>query len=751
MRALALLKQCSAQASETATEDQASDHTHQNKIQRSSFELDVQEDPPTSDQLRSVLDYLGGDGKAGQVVKGASGLSEALQQIKQNNDAFQRPVIVDWNAGRAVVGDNESEILKLKEQHTPNSPIIRTSTPPSDTLTVRTAIFRGCNSTIRFAEFTALQKIFIRNKKFARLPSMASGHMTSQRNSPNTLQPQNARSPYPSYANAAARGPSFQQRESTISIDGPFQANIFQSGPNLPAQAPPQQCLSATNNRSALPFPGPGMPVFGQQCPEDLLADDFVRYFRTKDPLVSSKMRLENSMDSVFSLDVQREYPRQLLRHAMAIMCAQNAEYETCQATVELAKQKQLTDHLQTALRDAEREISFLREQSSTTAGSSTTDDDSSAHGEVNENVADNFNPNCHVASLSLLTTPRSVARSGSKDDIHLFQERLGFGHAETHGPSFNYDRPTRRTPNGGAHHRQRSNSTSPTRKAMPPMPDILAMNDTSDANSSAKSSEILVGGNVGDVRNEVEAVRPNLTSPGLHDKGADKIKEPSKAIGEPGATRAKTASSKSKGQSTPSCKHSKAAMATSSLTNAVPDISAKAEKATSTNDRGSQKKTTGASFMKPAVPHISFTMAEERFPETPTKTASTTTTNPTPPSTTSTKLGATNDGTVEVTPHKSTSKPKPSSPPALKAESSFNDTEKNTRQSIQNCSHSRIPGRIHDNEQDNIAHKRSYYTNGSAVEQRRKNWLKWKHQMIAQGKWKNEKFWEGREAWKNG
>ncbi|KAL9624734.1 MAG: hypothetical protein Q9160_001088 [Pyrenula sp. 1 TL-2023] len=112
------MKQCSAQASETATEDQASDHSHQNEAQRSEFELDVQEAPPTADQMNNILEYLG-SGKAGELVKGAMSSSDAVQKIKQNPDSFLRPVVVDWNAGRAVIGDNESEILKLVNKQPP--------------------------------------------------------------------------------------------------------------------------------------------------------------------------------------------------------------------------------------------------------------------------------------------------------------------------------------------------------------------------------------------------------------------------------------------------------------------------------------------------------------------------------------------------------------------------------------------------------------------------------------------------------
>ncbi|KAI9809293.1 MAG: hypothetical protein M1825_002584 [Sarcosagium campestre] len=142
LRALALLKQTSATASETATEDQAGDHSQQNQRQRTEFELNVTEDAPTSDQLRSIFEYVGAP-KAGEIVKGARDEADAMKKLKESADNFQRPIvsgmphqpnpdldilcrersliqrfvlleqIVDWNNGRAVVGANESEILKM--------------------------------------------------------------------------------------------------------------------------------------------------------------------------------------------------------------------------------------------------------------------------------------------------------------------------------------------------------------------------------------------------------------------------------------------------------------------------------------------------------------------------------------------------------------------------------------------------------------------------------------------------------------
>ena len=113
VRVQTLLKQASAHAGETATEDQASDHSHHHHYsKRGQFELDITEADPTPDQLRSILEYIGA-GKAGSLVKGASNESDALKTLKQNADAFQRPVVVDWSQGKAVVGENESEILKM--------------------------------------------------------------------------------------------------------------------------------------------------------------------------------------------------------------------------------------------------------------------------------------------------------------------------------------------------------------------------------------------------------------------------------------------------------------------------------------------------------------------------------------------------------------------------------------------------------------------------------------------------------------
>ncbi|CAD6585888.1 MAG: hypothetical protein ASARMPRED_002340 [Alectoria sarmentosa] len=112
LRVVTLLKQISAHASETATEDQATDHTHQNKLQRTEFELNITEDPPTGDQMRTILEYMGAH-NAGRLVEEAKDSGDAIKKLGDNPKTFKPPVTVDWNN---VVGDNESEIMKMIAQ-----------------------------------------------------------------------------------------------------------------------------------------------------------------------------------------------------------------------------------------------------------------------------------------------------------------------------------------------------------------------------------------------------------------------------------------------------------------------------------------------------------------------------------------------------------------------------------------------------------------------------------------------------------
>ncbi|PNY27881.1 redox protein fmp46, mitochondrial [Tolypocladium capitatum] len=112
IRVANLMKQISANAQSGATADQASDATSQTNARRDPFELNITEEPPTAEQVQTILEYVG-KGGISQVVKGAHDQNDALKKFKQNQENFLRPVTVDWNNGKAIAGDNESEILKL--------------------------------------------------------------------------------------------------------------------------------------------------------------------------------------------------------------------------------------------------------------------------------------------------------------------------------------------------------------------------------------------------------------------------------------------------------------------------------------------------------------------------------------------------------------------------------------------------------------------------------------------------------------
>lgn len=68
--------------------------------------------PPTADQLKSILEYIGA-GRVSDIVEGASDEADAQRRLRGNPSTFKRPVVVDWNAGKVIVGDKDSEIEGL--------------------------------------------------------------------------------------------------------------------------------------------------------------------------------------------------------------------------------------------------------------------------------------------------------------------------------------------------------------------------------------------------------------------------------------------------------------------------------------------------------------------------------------------------------------------------------------------------------------------------------------------------------------
>ncbi|KAF8250508.1 hypothetical protein K440DRAFT_597347 [Wilcoxina mikolae CBS 423.85] len=90
------------------------------KKETAAFELDVIETPavPTPDQLRSILEFVGKN-RVGEIVKGAKSESDAVRLLKQggptSSESVLRPLLVDWNNGRAVLGEDEKAIKNLVE------------------------------------------------------------------------------------------------------------------------------------------------------------------------------------------------------------------------------------------------------------------------------------------------------------------------------------------------------------------------------------------------------------------------------------------------------------------------------------------------------------------------------------------------------------------------------------------------------------------------------------------------------------
>lgn len=89
-----LLKQASANVQAGATIDQASDHTSQNNAAREPFELNITEEPPTNEQVQTMLEYVGKQ-EIPEIIKGARDQKDALKKFKENKDSFLRPVVGD--------------------------------------------------------------------------------------------------------------------------------------------------------------------------------------------------------------------------------------------------------------------------------------------------------------------------------------------------------------------------------------------------------------------------------------------------------------------------------------------------------------------------------------------------------------------------------------------------------------------------------------------------------------------------------
>ena len=92
-RVLNLLKQHQTTPAATATKSENSNNALQNQAERNvNFDLDVSEANPTSDQLRSILDFVG-DQNVGKLIPGEQDRRRAIEKMVQDAESFERPVV----------------------------------------------------------------------------------------------------------------------------------------------------------------------------------------------------------------------------------------------------------------------------------------------------------------------------------------------------------------------------------------------------------------------------------------------------------------------------------------------------------------------------------------------------------------------------------------------------------------------------------------------------------------------------------
>ena len=91
-RVLTFLKQAQANSKSTATIDQATDSAAQHDLAHQEFDLDIQEAPPTTDQVRTILEYIGQE-RAGEIIQGANSEEEAVRKFKLNASSISRPLV----------------------------------------------------------------------------------------------------------------------------------------------------------------------------------------------------------------------------------------------------------------------------------------------------------------------------------------------------------------------------------------------------------------------------------------------------------------------------------------------------------------------------------------------------------------------------------------------------------------------------------------------------------------------------------
>ena len=666
-----------------------------------------------------------------------------------------------------------------------------------------------------------------------------------------------SRSPYPSYAHVVAqdpRGRLFNQPSSS-------QINFTQSvtlPPMTTPQPPPTSQFSASSSpvlktaRTLFsPASSPTIPMYYQHDGDDNYVDGHIRWLRANSPGVCQAMRPGASVDLLFPIEVQRSLGRQNLRHMIAVISAQNLERTAHEAWVDLAKEKQRSKDLQQRLILVGKELSAIKEATSDQEKCTHLADalrgsclDTSVRPQTSTPVDSKYvllgSPPNAVAMHSLTSLTTSSASCGSRiasktppttasarsappfpipaingafDNAHIYEERVGYGHAETQGPYFEYDRPTRRYPNGGAHYHRRSLSTSPIRKQIPPMPEKVGRMRAQDIQKEARSKDAYILCESSDEKDE-KTVRLNIPFLGLRgkevklrtevaDNDLDRhIEDMNSDLGTATSTRTshrklseETATSIPLFRTTPpqtpiprvptdtnTISRTISNQNSVRITDSAPKSSKSPAEKSGTSENiapttNTAVKLSSTGTVQPAVPRSTIpTAALTDMPSSEMSTPSTSDRPVAPPNTQEKRSPSPAvagpkpaDQTVTFAPSDSISRSTEASPWSandVPSCSKYTKTPQSNKSAplpySDRCSFGGSPRRrgAYESRGRGGYRGRAGHSSGltrigfatSATEaERKQEWLQWKHELMARGRWKNERVWDGEDAWKNG
>ncbi|OZJ06034.1 hypothetical protein BZG36_01120 [Bifiguratus adelaidae] len=88
--------------------------------------VDYTQNPPTKEQLQTVIDYLGlKDASAQNILRPdapkVSSIAELVKLVTNDASVLERPIVVDWDAGKAVIARPPEKVEKLIQHRVQNA------------------------------------------------------------------------------------------------------------------------------------------------------------------------------------------------------------------------------------------------------------------------------------------------------------------------------------------------------------------------------------------------------------------------------------------------------------------------------------------------------------------------------------------------------------------------------------------------------------------------------------------------------